>query len=464
MACPLPPAVRPRPQPARERGRRLAGPRATRAAPRGVRRQGAPAGLARPGLADRRAHRGQPPPACARGLRHRCDRRLRVPEPQLDRPRAGGLRDPPAPVVDAEGHAGPADRQGRGRDSEAEERRRARPRPAREVRLEGGAGGQRAHAGRARGPRAPQDAPGARARPVGARERAGDRGRAALLEGEGRQGGGARPPAPRPRRARHHAGASLRRRGGDGLGGRPPAQGRRARRLRGGRAAARAARHAAALPGPRLLVARVPGTVRLWRLSRRRHGPGQDGAGAGPHREELDGGSAAADLAHLPDVGDRELGEGSRALYARPAPPRPSRRRAREGRAAGAGEPPRHRHLELCAAPPRPGGPQGGRLGGGGARRSAEHQEPRDQAGPRRPRDPSGVAHRPDRDARREQRGRTPRCSAARPSSSARSSSPSRPRATRTRRRGSGASPAPSSCGASRPTAASSRTCPPRWR
>ena len=68
-------------------------------------------------------------------------------------------------------------------------------------------------------------------------------------------------------------------------------------RLRGhraGRGAARVPRRAARLPARRAGLAPLPARVRLRRLPGRRHGPGQDGAGAGPAR------SAAAPRAARP--------------------------------------------------------------------------------------------------------------------------------------------------------------------
>ena len=119
---------------------------------------------------------------------------------------------------------------------------------------------------------------------------------------------------------------------------------------------------------------------------------------------------------------------------------------ARRQRFTGRGGAPRARPLELRAAAPRPRGVQGGRLGGAWSSTRPRTSRTR-RPSRRRPRArcTRRLPHRADRHAGREPRRRPvvdhgvpqPRLPRhARPSSSARSSCPSRPRATPTRRRG----------------------------
>ncbi len=106
----------------------------------------------------------------------------------------------------------------------------------------------------------------------------------------------------------------------DGLDRRSARPARGQRRLRRAAAARGLPRHAAALPGARLLLAGLPRGVGPGRLPGRRHGPGQDHPGAGARSRATGSRRPQAPRApDLPDVGGRQLAEGGGALHARPA-------------------------------------------------------------------------------------------------------------------------------------------------
>ena len=131
-----------------------------------------------------------------------------------------------------------------------------------------------------------------------------------------------------------------------------------------GRAARRPHRRAAPLPGGRRALARVPARGRARGPARRRHGPGQDAAGALRGRR-------GATLVVAPTSVLFGWAEQAAKL-----PPVPTHLRV--PRPAPGARPARRRHAhQLRAAAPRRGGALGGRLGHGRARRGAGDQERR---------------------------------------------------------------------------------------
>ncbi|MDT4827445.1 hypothetical protein FQZ97_607920 [compost metagenome] len=128
--------------------------------------------------------------------------------------------------------------------------------------------------------------------------------------------GGRAPPRRHPRAADGHAmaGRRARRRGRRSRRALPPAHRPPAR---GARHASHRARHAgggaAPLPGSRLPLGHDAGCLGPGRLPRRRHGPGQDRAGAGGAGRARRRRRRAGDRAHL---GVRQLGRRGAALRA----------------------------------------------------------------------------------------------------------------------------------------------------
>ena len=120
------------------------------------------------------------------------------------------------------------------------------------------------------------------------------------------------------------------------------------------------------------------------------------------------GKATAADAAHLPDVGRRQLAEGGRALHARPAragPPRRGRGRSATGFAKPAGA--RPRPLQLRPAAPRPRGAAGGRRGPAVVLDEAQNiKNPETKQAQAARALPAALPHRADRHAGREPRRR----------------------------------------------------------